>query len=47
MDKLKIFISGTQDDLQPERQAVADAIRALGHEPVMARSIRVEAEKIR
>lgn len=36
MDKLKIFINGTQDDLQPERQAVADAIRALGHEPVMA-----------
>ncbi|MBI5648875.1 MAG: DUF4062 domain-containing protein, partial [Chloroflexi bacterium] len=36
MDKLKIFISGTQDDLQLERQAVANAISALGHEPVMA-----------
>ena len=36
METLKVFISGTQDDLQPERQAVADAIRALGHEPLMA-----------
>lgn len=36
MEKLKIFISGTQEDLQQERKAVADAIRALGHEPVMA-----------
>ena len=36
MDTLKIFISGTQDDLQPERQAVAASIRALGHEPLMA-----------
>ncbi len=36
METLKIFISGTQDDLQPERRSVADAIGALGHEPVMA-----------
>ena len=33
---MKIFISGTQDDLQPERKAVAEVIRALGHEPLMA-----------
>ncbi len=36
METLKIFISGTQDDLQPERRAVADVVRALGHDPVMA-----------
>jgi HEAT repeat protein len=36
MEKLRIFISGTQDDLRPERKAVAGAIRALGHELVMA-----------
>ena len=35
-ETLQIFISGTQDDLQPERQAVAEAIRALGHTPLMA-----------
>lgn len=36
MEKLKVFISGTQDDLQPERKAVAEVIHALGHEPLMA-----------
>jgi len=35
-ETLQIFISGTQDDLQPERQAVAETIRALGHTPLMA-----------
>jgi hypothetical protein len=35
-ETLQIFISGTQDDLQPERQAVAKTIRALGHTPLMA-----------
>jgi len=36
MEKLKVFISGTQDDMQPERRAVAKAVRALKHEPLMA-----------
>jgi len=35
-ETLQIFISGTQDDLQPERMAVAETIRALGHTPLMA-----------
>ena len=36
MKRLKVFISGTQDDLQAERRAIADAVSALGHEPLMA-----------
>jgi hypothetical protein len=36
METLKVFISGTQDDMQSERQAVSGAVRALKHESVMA-----------
>ena len=30
MDTLKVFISGTMDDLREERQVVAEAIEAIG-----------------
>jgi hypothetical protein len=39
MDALKIFISGTQDDMRPERDAVSRAIDAV------ALAVGIRAEK--